>query len=137
MQSGQPGSKHRAGPLNHVSNKTNFKRDVSPSNGPLSELNSSKPLIKLLKRTIMCYSAAPSTTNQNATQRIYIKDIKWLGNPYRHTILKMQYECVFKSDRLFMIYLPSLYCSCYCSKCSEDGCSGYWYWGPLVAQRLL
>ena len=35
----------------------------------------------------MCYSAAPSTTNQNATQRIYIKDIKWLGNPYRHTVL--------------------------------------------------
>ena len=38
---------------------------------------------------IMCYSAAPSTNNQNATQGIYIKDIKWLGNPYRHTVLKM------------------------------------------------
>ena len=36
----------------------------------------------------MCYSAAPSTTNQNATQRIYIKDVKWLGSPYRHTLLK-------------------------------------------------
>ena len=47
---------------------------------------------------------APSTTNHNATQRIYKKYIKWLGNPYRHTVLKMQYENVFKSDR---------WCSCY------------------------
>ena len=28
-----------------------------------------------------------------------------------------------------MLYLPSLYYSYCCSKCSEDGCSGYWYWG--------
>jgi len=42
----------------------------------------------------------------------------------------MQYEIVIKGDRLFMLYLPSSYCSCCCSKCSEDGCcSGYWYWG--------
>src|SRR6185312_5136932 len=27
-----------------------------------------------------------------------------------------------------MLYLPSSNCS-YCSNCSEDGCSGYWYWG--------
>ena len=27
---------------------------------------------------------------------IYIKDIKWLGNPYRHTVFKMQYENFFK-----------------------------------------
>ena len=51
----------------------------------------------------MCYSAAPSTTNQNATQRIYIKDIKWLGNPYRHTVLK----CSMK------LYLKVIGCSCY------------------------
>ena len=51
----------------------------------------------------MCYSAAPSTTNQNATQRIYIKDIMWLGNPYRHTILK----CSMK------LYLKVIGCSCY------------------------
>ena len=44
----------------------------------------------------MCYSAAPSTTNQNATQRIYIKDIKWLGNPYRHTILKCSMRLYLK-----------------------------------------
>ena len=51
----------------------------------------------------MCYSAAPSTTNHNATQRIYIKDIKWLGNPYRHTVLK----CSMK------VYLKVIGCSCY------------------------
>ena len=51
----------------------------------------------------MCYSAAPSTTNQNATQRIYIKDIKWLGNPYRHTILK----CSMKMN------IKVIGCSCY------------------------
>ena len=44
-------------------------------------------LIKLIKKDQVCYSAEPSTTNQSATQRIYIKDIKWLGTPYRHTIL--------------------------------------------------
>ena len=75
----------------------------------------------------MCYSAAPSTTNQNATQGIYIKGIKWLGKSLQAYSIKMQYEIVFKDDRLFMLYLPSSYCSC-CSNCSEDGCSGYWYW---------
>src|SRR6185437_12742637 len=83
------------------------------------------PLIKLIKKDQVCYSAAPSTTNQNATQRIYIKDIKWLGNPYRHTVLK----CSMK------VYLKVIGCSCYtclpqkfscCSNCSEDG-SWYWY----------
>ena len=44
----------------------------------------------------MCYSAAPSTTNQNATQRIYIKDIKWLGKSFSAYSIKMQYEIVFK-----------------------------------------
>ena len=44
----------------------------------------------------MCYSAAPSTTNQNATQRIYIKDIKWLENPYRHTVLKCSMKMYLK-----------------------------------------
>ena len=52
----------------------------------------------------MCYSAAPSTTNQNATQRIYIKDIKWLGKSLQAYIIKMQYEIVIKGDR---------WCSCY------------------------
>ena len=34
---------------------------------------------------------------------IYIKDIKWLGNPYRHTVLK----CSMK------LYLKVIGCSCY------------------------
>ena len=33
----------------------------------------------------------------------YIKDIKWLGNPYRHTVLK----CSMK------MYLKVIGCSCY------------------------
>ena len=52
----------------------------------------------------MCYSVAPSTTNQNATQGIYIKDIKWLGKSLQAYSIKMQYEIVIKSDR---------WCSCY------------------------
>ena len=47
----------------------------------------------------MCYSAAPSTTNQNATQRKYIKDIKWLGKSLKAYNIKMQYEVVIKGDR--------------------------------------
>src|SRR6185369_10187138 len=43
--------------------------------------------------------------------------------------IKMQYEIVIKGARLFMLYLPSSYYSGCCSNCSEDGCSGYWYWG--------
>ena len=46
----------------------------------------------------------PSTTNQNATQGIYIKDIKWLGKSLYAYSIKMQYENVFKGDRC---------CSCY------------------------
>ena len=59
----------------------------------------------------------------------YIKDIKWLGKSLKAYSIKMQYEIGIKGDRLLMLYLPSSYCSYYCSKCSEDGCSGYWYWG--------
>jgi hypothetical protein len=51
----------------------------------------------------VCESAAPSTTNQNATQGIYNKDKKWLGSPYRHTELK----CSMKW------YLKVIGCSCY------------------------
>ena len=46
----------------------------------------------------MCYSAAPSTTNQNATQRIY-KGYKVARKSLQAYIIKMQYESVFKSDR--------------------------------------
>jgi hypothetical protein len=37
----------------------------------------------------------------------------------------MQYEIVFKSDRMFMLYLPSSKFSCCYSKGSEE--SGSWY----------
>jgi hypothetical protein len=33
----------------------------------------------------------------------------------------MQYEIEFKSDRMFMLYMPSSKFSCYCSKGSEAG----------------
>ena len=45
----------------------------------------------------------PSTTNQNANPRDIYKVIKWLGNPYRYTILK----CSMK------MYLKVIGCSCY------------------------
>jgi hypothetical protein len=51
----------------------------------------------------MCESAAPSTTNQNATQGIYNKDKRWLRIPYRHTELK----CTMK------LYLKVMGYSCY------------------------
>ena len=51
----------------------------------------------------MCYSAAPSTTNQNATQRIYIEDIKWLGKSLQAYNIK----CSMK------LYLKVIGCSCY------------------------
>ena len=84
----------------------------------------------------MCYSAAPSTTNQNATQG-YIKDIKWLGNPYRHTLLK----CSMK------MYLEVIGCSCYtclprtapaaAQSAQKTTSPGTGTGAPLVAQRLL
>ena len=85
----------------------------------------------------MCYSAAPSTTNQNATQRIYIKDIKWLGNPYRHAVLK----CSMK------MYLKVIGCSCYtclprtapaaAQTAQKTAALGTGTGAPPVAQRLL
>ena len=52
----------------------------------------------------MCYSAAPSTTNQKCNPKVYIKDIKWLGKSLQAYNIKMQYEIVIKNDR---------WCSCY------------------------
>jgi hypothetical protein len=66
----------------------------------------------------MCESAAPSTTNQNATQGIYIKDKVARKSLYAYRI-KMQYEIVFKSDRMFILYLSSSKFYCCCSKGSE------------------
>src|SRR6185437_3208181 len=85
----------------------------------------------------MCYSAAPNTTNQNATQGIYIKNIKWLGNPYRHTILK----CSMK------LYLKVIGCSCYtclprtapaaAQTARKTAAPGTGTGAPPVAHRLL
>ena len=86
----------------------------------------------------MCYSAAPSTTNRNATQGIYIKNIKWLGNPYRHSVLK----CSMK------LYLKVIVCSCYTclprttptaaqTGLKVDAAPGTGTGAPPVAQRLL
>ena len=83
----------------------------------------------------MCYSVAPSTTNHNATQRIYIKDIKWLGNPYRHIVLK----CSMK------LYLKMIGCSCYtclprtapATHTAQKMAPGTGTDAPPVAQRLL
>ena len=38
----------------------------------------------------------PSTTNQNANPRDIYKVIKWLGNPYRHTVLKCRMKMYLK-----------------------------------------
>ena len=62
------------------------------------------PLIKLIKKDQVCYSAAPSTTNQNATQGTYIKDIKWLGKSLWAYSIKMPHENVFKSNRWCSFY---------------------------------
>ena len=85
----------------------------------------------------MCYSAAPSTTNQNATQRIYIKDIKWLGNPYRHAVLKYSMK----------MYLKVIGCSCYtclprtapaaAQSALNTAAPGTGTGAPPVARRLL
>ena len=47
----------------------------------------------------------------------------------------MQYEIVFKDDRLFMLYLPSSNCSC-CST-AQKMAPGTSTNAPQVAQRLL
>ena len=74
MENGQLSTKHRAGPLNHVSTKYILTRREPPKHEaqratPRIKLH--KSLIKLIKKDQVCYSAAPSTTNQNATQGIY------------------------------------------------------------------
>ena len=95
-ESGQPSTKYRAGPLNHVSNKTYFITRREPLKRATPRIKLHIPLIKLIKKDQVCYSAAPSTTNQNATQWIYIKDIKWLGKSLKAYSIKIQYENVFK-----------------------------------------
>ena len=72
MESGQPGSKHRAGPLNHVSNKNHLLTRREPLQRATLKIKLHIPLIKLIYKDQVCYSMAPSTTNQNSTQGKYI-----------------------------------------------------------------
>ena len=69
---------------------------------------------------------------------IYIKDIKWLGNPYRHTILKCSMKNVFKSDRCCSCYtcLPQTIPAIQTTQ-KKVGALGTGTGAPPVAQRLL
>ena len=131
MESGQPSTKHRAGPLNHVLTKHILRTHKPQRVGSRIKLH--KNINNLIKKDHVCYSAAPSTTNQNATQGTYIKDIKWLGKSLWAYSIKIQYENVFKSDR---------WCSCYTclpqsSPTAQRKVDAPGTGAPPVAQRLL
>ena len=49
----------------------------------------------------------------------------------------MRYEIVIKGDRLFMLYLPSSYCSGYCSTAPKTAAPGTGTGAPQMDQRLL
>ena len=82
----------------------------------------------------MCYSEAPSTTNQNATQRIY-KGYKLARKSLQAYNIKIQYENVFKV----------IGCSCYtclprttpAAQTAQKMAPGTGTDASLVAQRLL
>ena len=48
----------------------------------------------------------------------------------------MQYESVFKSDGLFMLYLPSSYCSAAAQTGQKTAAPGTGTGAPLVARSL-
>jgi hypothetical protein len=62
MESGQPSTKHRAGLLNHVSNKNIFLRTHKPLKHTAQRVSSRiklhKIINKLIKKDQVCYSAA-------------------------------------------------------------------------------
>jgi hypothetical protein len=68
MESGQPSTKHRAGLLNHVSNKNIFLRGREPlkhtAQRATLRIKLYISLIKLIKKDQLYESAAPSTTSQ-------------------------------------------------------------------------
>ena len=94
------------------------------------------PLIKLIKRT-KCVIARHLAQLTKMQPKGYIKDIKWLGNPYRHTVLK----CSMK------MYLKVICCSCYtclpqtapaaAQTAQKMDAPGTGTESPPVAQRLL
>ena len=49
----------------------------------------------------------------------------------------MQYENVFKDDRLFMLYLPSSYCSAAAQTGQKTATPGTGTGAPQMDQRLL
>ena len=55
------------------------REPLKPTQRATPRIKLHKPLIKLIKKDHCVIAQQPSTTNQNATQGIYIKDIKWLG----------------------------------------------------------
>src|SRR6185369_7240490 len=71
MESGQPSTKHRAGPLNHVSRKNQFLTRREPLKRATPRIKLHIPLIKLIKKNQVCYSTATYHNYQNATQGIY------------------------------------------------------------------
>ena len=87
----------------------------------------------------MCYSAAPSTTNQNTTQGIYIRDIKWLGKSLQAYNIKMLYENIFKGDRCCSCYtcLPRTAPAAAQTSQKMDAALGTGTGAPQMDQRLL
>ena len=55
-------------PLNHVSTKNHILTRREPLKRATPRIKLHISLIKLIKKDQVCYSTAPSTTNQNATQ---------------------------------------------------------------------
>ena len=58
MESGQPSSKHLAGPLNYVSNKNQLLTRREPLKRATPRIKLHIPLIKLIKKDQVCYSTA-------------------------------------------------------------------------------
>jgi hypothetical protein len=120
-ESGQPSNKHRAGPLNQVSIKYILTRREPlkhTTQRATLRIKLHIPLIKLIKKDQVYESAAPSTTNQMQPKVFISKGYKWLGNPYKHTVLK----CSMK------LYLKVIGCSYY--TCLPQS-------SPTAAQRAL
>ena len=66
---------------------------------------------------------------------IYIKNIKWLGNPYRHTVLKCSMKLYLKVIGVVHVILAFLKVLC-CSTALKTA-PGTGTGSPPVAQRLL
>ena len=63
------------------------REPLKPTQRATPRIKLHKPLIKLIKKDHCVIAQQPSTTNPKCNPKAYKKDIKWLGNPYRHTVL--------------------------------------------------